>query len=112
MRRSGIAAARAVPSDRWMATSFGTSSPKRTCAEREDGERRHVDGDVHGSRGRGCHSRARPRAVENGGHGRLADPAEAEARERDAELGDRQVPVEPTDDRLGDDRLSVPLSGA
>ena len=29
--RSGMAAARAVASDRWIAMSFGTSSPNRTC---------------------------------------------------------------------------------
>ena len=61
--------------------------------------------------------RARPStgivvAVEQARHRRLADPPEAEARERDAELRDREVAVEPADDRLGDDRLPLAFAGA
>ena len=76
-------------------------------AEGEDGERHHVDRDVH-----------RPREllaghllgeiVEDARDGRLADPAQTEAGQGDPELGYRQVAVQARDDALGRDGLFFP----
>ena len=77
--------------------------------EGENGEGEHVDRDVQRRSG----GRPRPRQdgpVEEGRHRRLANPAQAQAGQRDAELGDGEVTVEPAYDRLRDDRFSIPLS--